>query len=135
MARSVTVESSGVPFATSIRTGTHAVLADEPRDVGGRDEGPTPVELFLGSVGACVVITARMYALRKGWPLESIRATVTQERTDSPGTAEPPTKITLALDLKGPLTPDQKERIRQIAGRCPVKRTIEQGITFVTEAG
>ncbi|GAB4229645.1 MAG: hypothetical protein Kow00109_01000 [Acidobacteriota bacterium] len=135
MAKSVTVESMGLPFATSIRTGRHEVLADEPSDLGGRDAGPTPVELFLGSIGACAAITARMYADRKGWPLEGVRATVTQERVESPGAGEAPTKITLTLDFTGPLSPEQRERILQIAGRCPVKRSIEQGIDFVTQAG
>jgi putative redox protein len=62
----------GKGYTTRVRAGAHRLLADEPVDLGGGDRGPAPYDLLLAALGACTAITLRMYADRKGWPLESV---------------------------------------------------------------
>jgi len=108
--------------------GSHRIVADEPGALGGKDEGPGPFELLYASVASCVLITIRMYASRKGWPLESAELRVVPKRTP-PGPLE---SARLELTLHGPLTQDQRERILHIAGRCPVHRTLESPVEIET---
>lgn len=103
--------------------GRHVVVMDEPVESGGTDRGLTPVQLFLSSLGGCAVITMRLYAQRKGWDLQDAKVQVTLLR---PGRGEKsPPKITQAVTLVGDLDDAQRERLRQIAGRCPVHRLTE----------
>ncbi len=70
--KKVVVSSGPTPYTISITTGVHGWTADEPKDLGGHDEGPSPYELLLSSIGACTAITVQMYARRKNWPLDEI---------------------------------------------------------------
>lgn len=87
---------------------------------GGRDEGPDPFELLLASVGSCTAITLRMYADRKSWPLEGIRIQLTLETEKSFSD----THITKLISLDGPLSAEQKQRLMQIADKCPTHRVL-----------
>jgi len=100
--------------------GKHLVIMDEPVDDGGTDLGLTPVQLFLSAMGGCAVITMRLYAQRKGWDLQDAKVQVTLKRPDR-GEKFPP-KLTQSITLVGELDDEQRERLRQIAGRCPVHR-------------
>lgn len=82
---------------------------------------------MLAAIGSCVAITVRMYADRKEWPLESLRAEVTHERR-SPGDET----IHLKLSFEGDLSDEQRARLEQIAGMCPVKRTVTGDLTVET---
>lgn len=99
----------------------HVVTIDEPEDLGGTDKGTTPMRLFLVSLGGCAVITMRMYAKRKGWNLEKARVTARL----TPGKGKEPTRIVQEIEIEGDLDDEQRERLRIIAGKCPVHRLLD----------
>ena len=107
--------------------GRHEFLWDGPTDRGGQDLGPTPVELFCASVAACKAMTARMYADRKQWPLDTVTCTVAHDlRVQENGTK--PTKnahLDITISIAGDLDDEQRARLKEIAERCPVQRMIE----------
>lgn len=135
----VAVVSERDPYVVEIRTSKHHWVADEPSDHGGSDEGPTPYELLLSAVGACTAITARMYAQRKGWPLESIRVELEHSRVRAEDCTDCQTErgyvsqIALQVSVEGNLDSFQQQRIFEIAGKCPVKRTLEGEIRIRSE--
>ncbi len=125
--RSVTVSDSGVaPYGMTAVARGHAWAVDEPGETGGKDSGPEPFELLCGALGACTAITVRMYAGRKGWPLERIAVTVTYDKPGDRG------RFSIAITLEGPLDAAQRERLLAIAGKCPVHQTLAKGAEIVT---
>jgi len=124
---------------TSIRARQHTVYADEPAQDGGIDSAPTPMELMLGALGACMVITLQLYARRKNWPLEGVDIALEQQRftgKEHPkyqGEAQFVHEIRDQMVFRGPLTEEQRARLLEIAGRCPVHRLIENPVIFVDE--
>ncbi len=118
-----------------IIVGTHQLLADEPPPTGA-DKGPTPYELVLGALGACTAMTLRMYADRKAWPLAGIEVVLEHERMHAEDCAECETRegfldrITKRITLSGDLSADQRERLAEIAERCPVQRTLQREIVI-----
>ena len=108
----------------------HTLIVDEPVADGGTDRGPTPKELLLASLGACAAITCKMYAARKGWALESVEIDLSMAQfkaADYPtysGTADFVNEFRQRIIFKGDLTHEQRERLLQIAGRCPVHRVL-----------
>ncbi len=121
--------------ATSSRSGTfkqtvkireHTLAADEPADLGGKDAGPTPQELLAASLAACTAITMEMYAQRKGWDVAGLE--VSCEYT--PAERGCPTKFDLALRMPSQLDEEQIERLRVIAAKCPVHRTLDGEVMF-----
>ncbi|HEU4564813.1 MAG TPA: OsmC family protein [Gemmatimonadaceae bacterium] len=127
-------------YYTEIRARTHTFAADEPVAVGGGDAGATPYEYLLGALGACTAMTLRMYADRKGWPLEAVDVRLRTARSHEPDCeaceteAVGPHRIERELVLEGPLTEEQRQRLLMIADRCPVKQTLERGIRIVSAA-
>jgi putative redox protein len=126
---------SGLRAAINIRN--HTLTADETLDRGGTDTAPTPMEMLLGALGACIVITIQMYAQRKNWPLEAVNVTLSLERfkkEDYPaytGDAGFVNEIRQEVTLKGNLTDEQRARLLEIGNRCPVHRTLENPTFFV----
>lgn len=109
----------------------HPLVADEPASVpGGHDQGPTPYGLLLASLGSCMAMTLRMYADRKEWPLESVRVELSHGRIHAKDCADCVRdggmidRIEVDLELEGPLDEAQRARLEEIAGRCPVHRTL-----------
>lgn len=125
-------------YLTQIKTGRHHLLADEPREAGGEDIGPGPYDFLSGGLAACTAMTLRMYADRKKWPLEEVDVHVNfdgkhSEDRENCENAEPKKgKFERILELRGDLDEKQRQRLLQIANRCPVHRTLEQGVTIVT---
>jgi putative redox protein len=126
-------------YHTSITARHHTVHADAPIADGGTDTSPTPEELFLGSLGACAAMTAKMYANRKGWPLLDVEVALDVERKpreaypDVPGDAPFVHEVSEKITLIGPdLTDEQRARILEIMGRCPVRRIVT-GPVFILE--
>ncbi len=108
----------------------HQWRADEPLEVGD-DTGPNPYELVLSALAACKAITVRMYAQRKGWPLEGIEVRLSIRKVHARDCAdcesEPSAKVDIIeteLRFRGDLSPEQLARLAQIADRCPVHRTL-----------
>jgi uncharacterized OsmC-like protein len=121
----------------SIQIRHHRVLADEPVDGGGNDAGPNPYELLLSALGACTAMTVRLYAQRKGWPLDGVEVALKHERIHAEDCADCETregfldKITKQLTLLGPqLDAEQRQRLFEIAERCPVQRTLQREIVI-----
>ena len=106
--------------------GGHILIADEPAEKGGGDAGPESHSLLASSLATCIAMTLRMYADRKPWPLEHIRVAVTLTKV---GTADAQrTRFHVELDLQGPLDQEQRERLTEIAGRCPVHKILTHPI-------
>lgn len=130
----VTTHVGASGFRADVQARNHGLVVDEPLSVGGTDEGPTPYEYLLTALGGCMAMTLRMYADRKGWPLEDVRVRLRVSRsherdcehcaTEKVGI----TRIDRELELSGPLTDEQRARLLQIADRCPVKQTLERCI-------
>jgi putative redox protein len=104
----------------------HQLTVDEPRQQGGDDEGPTPQELLAASLAGCTAITMAMYAERKDWEIGTIE--VACEYTVAERGA--PTRFGLVLRLPRGLTDEQVQRLRVIAGKCPVHRTLDGEVVF-----
>lgn len=114
-------------YRTHIDVGGHALVADEPAELGGQGAGPAPYDLILAGLGACTAITLRMYADRKGWPMESLdvelRLSGKEER-----------RIERVLHVTG-LDDEQQVRLAEIAERTPVTLTLKGGIAIDTRLG
>ena len=104
----------------------HHVISDEPEENGGEDTGPSPQELLAASLAACTAITIEMYAKRKGWDIGDIGVNVDYE----PAQRGSPTKFGLEIQLPKELPEEQRERLMQIAAKCPVHRTLEGEVMF-----
>lgn len=102
----------------------HTVTVDEPVALGGQDLGATPVELLLGSIGSCKVITCRMYADRKGWAVETIASAVTHVPG---GGSDGSDLIEVEMEYVGDLTGEQRNRLDQISEKCPVAKMVSRG--------
>ncbi|HET8662242.1 MAG TPA: OsmC family protein [Micromonosporaceae bacterium] len=118
------------PFPTEIDASGHRFAADEPVDAGGGDTGPAPYDLLLAALGACTAMTVRLYAGRRGWPLQGVTVTLDHDRIHAQDCADCMTKegrldrISLAIQLTGDLTPNQRAQLLEVARRCPVHRTL-----------
>ncbi len=124
-------------FRTDVSARTHAIVADEPVAAGGSDIGPTPYEFLLTALATCTVMTLRMYADRKQWPLASASVGLRSSHSHEKDCEECSTKkvdigrIERRVDLGGPITDEQRVRLMEIADRCPVKQTLARGISIV----
>jgi putative redox protein len=131
----VTVTEAGTgTYTQQITAGQHRLVADEPRPIGD-DAGPTPYDLLLAALGTCTSMTLRMYADRKGWPLERVRVTLRHLAKDcadcetSVGFIE---QIDRDIELTGDLDDTQLERLRHMADRCPVHQTLTSEVHVTT---
>jgi putative redox protein len=104
----------------------HQVMVDEPLDTGGEDAGPDPQELLAASLASCTAITMEMYAARKGWDIGKVEVDVQY----TPAERGCPTRFDLVLRLPEELPEEQVERLRVIAAKCPVHRTLDGEIMF-----
>lgn len=104
----------------------HRITADEPPDLGGEDAGPSPQELLAASLASCTAITMEMYAYRKGWDVGDIVVDVDYE----PAQRGSPTRFTMDFQLSKELPEDQREKLMQIAAKCPVHRALEGEVMF-----
>jgi uncharacterized OsmC-like protein/fermentation-respiration switch protein FrsA (DUF1100 family) len=132
-------EADPAGFLQDVETGPkHHILADEPATYGGTDAGPTPYQFLSAGLGACTSMTVRMYARRKGWPLEHVSVDVSHDKVHAQDCADCPDKnakidvFQRVIRLDGPLDPDQRAALLSIADRCPVHRTMEGTIKVET---
>ena len=113
-------------FRHVVKVRTHDVTVDEPSDSGGTDAGPSPQELLAASLASCTAVTMEMYAQRKGWTLGDVEVAVDY----TPAERGCPTRFRLTLRLPDDITDDQAERLRVIAAKCPVHRTLDGEVMF-----
>ena len=134
----VIVDEVGSQFAQSIRVGSHRLRAGEPEQAGGDDHGPTPYELLLAALGACTSMTLRMYAKHKQLPLEAVSVELSHKRIHAEdcrsceSTEGRVDHIERTLRIRGPLSDEQCDRLVEIAGKCPVHRTLKGEVEIVT---
>lgn len=125
-------------FRTEVRTGKHIVVADEPLKVGGGDLGPSPYDLLAAALGTCTSMTLRMYADRKKLNLEEVSVRVRHDRvheTDCEDCEEDGKRIDRLrreIALSGNLSEEQRQRLIEIADRCPVHKTLSNEIRIET---
>ena len=137
----VLVEETGEgKFGNRISVGgKHVLLADEPKDIGGLDKGPTPYDLLLAALGACKTMTMRMYADRKGFPLERASVQLTHDRIHAKDceTCETETghvdRIQVEVHVEGDMDDETRRRIVEIAERCPVHKTLQSEVLIETK--
>ena len=116
-----------VDYATTITTGHHKLSADEGPKLGGKDTGPAPYDLLTAALGACTVITLRMYAERKQWPVTAVHADVHFRREGDKA------HIDRLLSIEGAVDDEQKKRMADIAERTPVNLTLKAGLEIRTK--
>jgi putative redox protein len=119
--------TAGGKFRQTIRIGRHELTADEKPPVGGEDAGPEPHEWLLAGLAACTSMTVKMYADRKGWPLEGVEVTVGGERRDGAFV------FRRTIVLRGALSEEQRAHALEIANKCPVHKTLTGTIQIETE--
>ncbi len=128
-------------FTQTVAAGRHQFLMDEPAAIGGDDEGPAPYDMLNAALGACTAMTLRMYAGRKGWPLDSVRVALVHDKVHASDCAACETeegridRIVRVLELKGDLSEEQRSRLLEIADRCPVHQTLHAEVDIVTRVG
>ena len=117
-------------YVQSVRAGRHVLTADEPKAVGGDDAGPGPYDFLLMALGACTSMTLRMYAEIKKLPLKRVRVRLAHRKIHAQDCADCVRKegkvdeITREILLEGDLTAEQRQRLLEIANRCPVHQTL-----------
>ena len=136
----VVVRGNTTGFTQEIVVGPHQLTADEPKEMGGGDEGPTPYDLLLAALGSCTSITVTLYAQRKSWPLQGVIARLRHSRIHATDCAECETKegkidrIELDIEFAGPLSSEQRSKLLEIAKKCPVHRTLTSETNIRTRA-
>ncbi len=125
-------------FTTDLSVATHAMVADEPADKGGHGLGPTPYDLLSAALASCTSMTLRMYASRKSWPLKSVTVRVRHGKrhiddcADCTSDASQIDEFRREIALEGPLDEGQRQRLFEIADKCPVHRTLQGEIKIRT---
>lgn len=134
----IVVEEVGPRYTQRISAGGHTWVSDEPQELGGHDRGPTPYQLLLSALGACTSITLRMYAERKGLRLSHVRVQLEHDKVHASDCAECETRtgqldrVTRLVELRGELSPAERQRLLEIADKCPVHRTLHSEIVVQT---
>jgi putative redox protein len=125
-------------YTQNMRSGRHELIADEPESVGGNDAGPGPYEYVLMGLGACTSMTIRMYAERKQFPLKRVKVRLGHQKIHAQDCSDCETRegkvdeITREIILEGDLSAEQREKLLEIANRCPVHRTLTSEIKVRT---
>jgi putative redox protein len=123
--RAIAQRSEGT-FKHTVRVRDHQLTVDERQAAGGEDAGPDPQELLAASLASCTAITMEMYAARKGWDIGNVEVDVQY----TPAERGCPTRFDLALRLPEDLSDELVERLRVIAAKCPVHRTLDGEVMF-----
>jgi uncharacterized OsmC-like protein len=132
----VVVRGDAGSFKQEIVAGRHRLLADEPESAGGSDAGPDPYDYLLTSLGVCTSMTIGLYARRKNLPLETIKVSLWHSRIHAKDCEECETKegmldrIDVEVELTGSLSAEQHAKLMEVAGKCPVHRTLTSEINI-----
>lgn len=131
-AQVVVAETTQGPFLNHVVIGEHRLLADEPESVGGFDAGPAPYDFLCAALGACTSMTLRMYADRKGLPLARVTVEVDHAKVTPDGGGAQVDRFTRRIHTEGELDDEMRSKLIEIAGKCPVHRTLERSSEVVT---
>lgn len=130
---------SSTNVQVKIKSGRHEFIADEPLDIGD-DAGPDPYSLLLGSLAACTIMTVKMYASRKNWLLEDVEVSLSTQKVHAKDCedceSDPNARVDIIerqINFFGDLTPEQIDRLADIASKCPVHRTLTSETVIRTE--
>jgi putative redox protein len=139
--RSVVVqETRNSKFQQTVTVGPHRLIADEPVSAGGEDTGPGPYDYLLAALGACTSMTMRLYADRKTLPLDRVTVMLRHSKIHAEDCAECETKVGMLdqierdIAMEGALDAEQRQKLMEIADKCPVHRTLTSEIRIVTRA-
>ena len=133
----VIVHGKAAGFAQEVEIDSHELYADEPVSYG-TDTGPTPYDLLLAALGSCTSMTIGLYARKRSWPLENIIVSLRHSKIHATDCEECETKegkidrIELDIQLSGSLTDEQRAKLIEIAGKCPVHQTLTSEINIKT---
>ncbi len=120
-------ETGESAYAVSISVSGHTLKGDEPISFGGGNLGPAPYDLLLAALGECTAMTVRWYALQQKWPLEKVEVKLTHQKINKVDTFEKQVIV-----HGGQLTPEQRQKLVDIAAKCPVQRTLESDVVIRT---
>lgn len=127
MSSVVIVSENGLGrYQQAVQAGQHALIADEPVSVGGADAGPAPFDFIMSGLGACTSMTLRMYAERKALPLKRVSVALSHDKVEIDGIMRD--RIHRDITLEGDLSDEQRQRLLEIANKCPVHRALSQSI-------
>jgi putative redox protein len=121
------IETRESAYAVSITVSGHTLKGDEPISFGGRNLGPAPYDLLLAALGECTAMTVRWYAIQQKWPLEKVEVKLSHQKVDKVDTFEK--QVIVHGDE---LTPEQRQKLIDIAAKCPVQRTLESDVVMRT---
>ena len=113
-------------YTHEVKVRDHKLMADEPAEDGGDDLGPSPQELLAASLASCTAITMEMYAQRKGWNTDGLEVDVDY----TPADRGSPTRFKMIMRMPAHLSEEQVEKLRVIAAKCPIHRTLEGEVLF-----
>jgi putative redox protein len=134
----VVIRGGVAGFTQEITVGSHRLFSDEPREAGGQDAGPSPYDLVAAALGSCTSMTIAMYARHKRWPLSSVVVRLRHSKTHAADCADCEKndvlldQIDREIELLGNLTNEQREKLLEIADKCPVHRTLTRGMRIDT---
>ena len=126
----VVAENGQGRYQQRVQAGQHIMLADEPESLGGSDAGPAPFDFLMAGLGACTSMTLRMYAERKNLALTRVSVTLSHDKTEVDGIQR--NRIARQITLEGNLSDPERQRLLEIAEKCPVHRALSQ--SFVLES-
>jgi uncharacterized OsmC-like protein len=136
----VIVHGTAANFAQEIEIGSHELFADEPASYGGTDTGASPYDLILAALGACTSMTIGLYARKRSWPLEKITVSLKHSKIHAKDCDDCETKegridrIELDIHLDGALSDEQRAKLMEISGKCPIHQTLTHEINIKTRA-
>jgi len=122
----VVAENGKGRYQQAVSAGQHQLIADEPASMGGGDAGPAPFDFIMAGLGACTSMTLRMYAERKSLPLTRISVALSHDKIEVDGVMRD--RISRDITLEGDLSEEQRQRLLEIANKCPVHRALSHSI-------
>ena len=136
----VIVHGDAQGFAQKIQAGAQQLTADEPVSFGGTESGPSPYDLILAALGACTSMTIGLYARKRKWPVEEITVSLRHSKIHARDCDDCETKdgridrINMEIHIAGSLTDEQRSKLMEVAGKCPVHQTLTSEINIKTRA-